>query len=324
MRDPTASPSDSLPPNPESVLSAAFEPWRKWTSHWVRAWTGSSSTSTTIGSRLSISRRMPVRAVAYLRDGNSAEDLVFVNTPKHMDHLRINFVELFTSVSDRTGSHVEGLQKEDFQVLEEGVAQDVRRFERVRDLPIHAGVVLDTSTSMAEELPEAIEGALRFFAGVVTPKDRAAVVVFNDEPRLAVPFTSNHQILAGGLVDLEAALIVLSDGEDSSSHYSFDETLEFAQRSGVAIYSIGLGLPSGELDARMRLQRFAADTGGRYFFISDASQLATIYESIEQELRFQYLLAYQSTDSEGKSFRTVEVRVSQPGLEATTIPGYYP
>ena len=289
-----------------------------------------------------------VRAVAYLRDGNSAEDLVFVNTPKHMDHLRINFVELFTSVSDRTGSHVEGLQKEDFQVLEEGVAQDVRRFERVRDLPIHAGVVLDTSTSMAEELPEAIEGALRFFAGVVTPKDRAAVVVFNDEPRLAVPFTSNHQILAGGLVDLEAegetalfdslvyalhyfsgirgkrALIVLSDGEDSSSHYSFDETLEFAQRSGVAIYSIGLGLPNGELDARMRLQRFAADTGGRYFFISDASQLATIYESIEQELRFQYLLAYQSTDSEGKSFRTVEVRVSRPGLEATTIPGYYP
>jgi Ca-activated chloride channel family protein len=289
-----------------------------------------------------------VRAVAYLRDGNSVEDLVFINTPKQMDHLRINFVELYTSVSDRKGSHVEGLLKEDFQVFEGGIAQDVRRFERVRDLPIHAGILLDTSTSMAEELSEAMEGALRFFEGVVTPKDRAAVVVFNDEPRLVVPFTSNHQVLAGGLVDLEAegetalfdslvyalhyfsgiqgkrALIVLSDGEDSSSHYSFDETLEFAQRSGVAIYSIGLGLPTGEVEARMRLQRLAAGTGGRYFFISDASQLATIYESIEQELRFQYLLAYQSTDSEGETFRTVEVRVSQPGLEATTVPGYYP
>ncbi len=289
-----------------------------------------------------------VRAVAYLRDGNSTEDMVFINAPDQMDRLRIHFVELFTSVSDRRGSPVEGLDRESFQVFEEGVPQSIRRFERVRDLPIHAGILLDTSTSMAEEISEAIEGALRFFEGVVRPRDRAAVVVFNDAPRLAVPFTSNHQVLAGGLVDLEAegetalfdslvftlhyfsgikgkrALIVLSDGEDSSSRYSFDETLEFARRSGVAIYSIGLGLPSRQLETRMRLQRFAADTGGRYFFISHASELASIYESIEEELRFQYLLAYQSTDSEGDEFRRVEVRVSRPDLEATTVPGYYP
>ncbi|MGB5294158.1 MAG: VWA domain-containing protein, partial [Thermoanaerobaculia bacterium] len=289
-----------------------------------------------------------VRAVAYLRDGNSTEDLVFINAPDQMDRLRIHFVELFTSVSDRRGSPVEGLDRESFQVFEEGVPQSIRRFERVRDLPIHAGILLDTSTSMAEEISEAIEGALRFFEGVVRPRDRAAVVVFNDAPRLAVPFTSNHQVLAGGLVDLEAegetalfdslvftlhyfsgikgkrALIVLSDGEDSSSRYSFDETLEFARRSGVAIYSIGLGLPSRQLETRMRLQRFAADTGGRYFVVSHASELASIYESIEEELRFQYLLAYQSTDSEGDEFRRVEVRVSRPDLEATTVPGYYP
>lgn len=289
-----------------------------------------------------------VRAVAYLRDGNSTEDLVFINAPDQMDRLRIHFVELFTSVSDRRGSPVEGLDRESFQVFEEGVPQSIRRFERVRDLPIYAGILLDTSTSMEKELSEAVKGALRFFEGVVRPKDRAAVVVFNDEPGLKVPFTSDHQILAGGLVDLEAegetalfdslvftlhyfsgikgkrALIVLSDGEDSSSRYSFDETLEFARRSGVAIYSIGLGLANRELGARMRLQRFAAATGGRYFFISQARELGAIYESIEEELRFQYLLAYQSTDSEGDEFRRVEVRVSQPGLEATTVPGYYP
>jgi len=289
-----------------------------------------------------------VRAVAYLWDGNSTEDMVLINAPDQMDRLRINFVELFTSVSDGSGSPAEALDRESFQVFEEGVPQSIRRFERVRDLPIHAGILLDTSTSMQEELAEAMKGALRFFEGVIRPKDRAAIVVFNDEPRLAVPFTSNQQVLAGGLVDLEAegetalfdslvftlhyfsgiqgkrALIVLSDGEDSSSRYSFDETLEFARRSGVAIYSIGLGLPSRELATRMRLQRLAADTGGRYFFISQASELAAIYESIEEELRFQYLLAYQSTDSEGEEFRRVEVRVSQPGLEATTVPGYYP
>ena len=289
-----------------------------------------------------------VRAVAYLRDGNSSEDLVFINTPDHMDRLRIQFVELYTSVSDRSGSAVEGLRSEDFQILEEGVPQTIRRFERVRDLPIHAGVLLDTSTSMVEELSEAVEAALRFFESTVRPRDRAAVVVFNDEPRLAVPFTSNHRVLAGGLADLQAegetalfdslvfalhyfsgikgkrALIVLSDGEDSSSRYSFDETLEFAKRSGVAIYSIGLGRASREMEARMRLQRIATDTGGRYFFISRASELEAIYESIEKELRFQYLLAYQSNDSQGDEFRRVEVELALPDLEATTVPGYYP
>jgi len=289
-----------------------------------------------------------VRTVAYLHDGNSTEDLVFINTPEPMDRLRINFVELYTSVSDRENSPVEGLRRQDFQVFEEDVLQQIRRFERVRDLPIHAGILVDTSTSMAEELSEAVEGALRFFEGVVRPKDRAAVVVFNDEPGLVVPFTNNHSVLAGGLVDLEAggetalfdslvftlhyfsgirgkrALIVLSDGEDSSSRYSFEEALEFARRSGVAIYSIGLGLPSRELEARSRLRRFAIDTGGRCFFISQARELAAIYESIEEELRFQYLLAYQSTDTEGDAFRRVEVRVSQPDLEAKTVPGYYP
>jgi VWFA-related protein len=117
---------------------------------------------------------------------------------------------------------------------------------------------------------------------------------------------------------------VLSDGEDSSSRYSFDETLEFAKRSGVAIYSIGLGRANREMEARMRLQRVATDTGGRYFFISRASELTAIYESIEKELRFQYLLAYQSNDSQGDEFRRVEVELALPDLEATTVPGYYP
>jgi Ca-activated chloride channel family protein len=173
------------------------------------------------------------------------------------------------------------------------------------------------------------------------------VVVFSDLPALAVPFTANHQVLAGGLADLEAegetalydslvytlhyfsgirgkrALIVLTDGEDSSSRYSFDESLEFARRSGVAIYSIGLGRSGRQPEARMRLQRLASDTGGRSFFISRASELAAIYETIEEELRFQYLLAYQSTH-EDDAYRQVEVRVVRPRLDVKTIPGYYP
>jgi hypothetical protein len=135
-----------------------------------------------------------VRAVAYLEDGNSTEDLVFINLPGRMDELRINFVELYTSVVDRRGQPVDGLVEENFKVLEDGIEQRLARFERVRDLSIHAGVLLDSSTSMEAELEQAVAGALRFFEGVIRPRDRAAVIVFNDQPTLAVPFTNDREV----------------------------------------------------------------------------------------------------------------------------------
>jgi Ca-activated chloride channel family protein len=289
-----------------------------------------------------------VRAVAYLEDGNSTEDLVFINFQGRMDELRINFVELFTSVVDRRGQPVDGLVEEDFVVLEDGVEQRLARFERVRDLPIHAGVLLDSSTSMEAELEQAVAGALRFFEGVIRPRDRAAVIVFNDLPTLVVPFTNNREVLAGGLANIVAdgetalhdslvyalyyfagvkgkrALILLSDGEDSSSRHSFDDALAFARRSGVAIYAIALDLGPKDLIVRRQLQRLARETGGDFFGITSAAELASIYSTIEEELRSQYLLAYQSPQESSDEFRTVEVRVSQPELEAKTIPGYYP
>ena len=289
-----------------------------------------------------------VRAVAYLADGNSSEDLVFINTPNELDQLQVNFVELYTSVLDRRGRPVDDLTKEEFKVFEDGKQQRVVRFERVRDLPIHACILLDTSTSMAEELEEAVAAALRFFDSVVQPKDRAAVVVFNDAPELKVPFTNNSEVLAGGLANLTAegetalhdsliyslyyfagirgkrALVLLSDGADSTSRHTFEKVLDFARHSGVAIYTIGLNVSHREAQDRSHLLRLASETGGRAFFINRATELTRIYGSIEEELRSQYLLGYQSSKEGQGDFRQVEVRLSRQGLEAKTIPGYYP
>jgi Ca-activated chloride channel family protein len=287
-----------------------------------------------------------VRAVAYLEDGTATEDLVFINAPQAMGHLNINMVELYTTVSDRKGRPVEGLPKEAFVVREEGELHSIQRFERVQNLTIHAGVVVDASTSMQEELEEAVESAVGFFERVIRPRDRAAAVVFNDAPILSVPFTNRIEVLRAGLDGVESAgetalydtlvftlhyfagirgkraLILLSDGEDSRSRFSFSEALEFAQRSGVAVYTIALGLDRRHIDARNVLTRLANETGGRFFSISSARELDAIYDAIEQELRSQYLLVYQSSHVEGGDFRRVEVEVA--GLKTRTIPGYYP
>jgi Ca-activated chloride channel family protein len=293
-----------------------------------------------------------VRAVAYLDGGNSTEDLVLVNGPEYTQKVNVQFVELYTSVVDSRGRPVDGLTKGDFTVSEDGQKQEIRRFERVRDVPIYAGILLDTSASMSQgdKLDSALKGALSFFDKVITPKDRAAVITFADHPNLAVRFTNQPAVLAGGLAGLTAtgnttlydsliytlyyfggikgkrAIILLSDGRDEGSRYSFDDALEYARHSGVAIYSVGINLSSQDKDVRAKMMRLSDETGGRYFFIERAKEIDGIYDTIQQELRSQYYLAYQSAKEGGDAdkFRTVEVKIGKPGLEAKTARGYYP
>jgi Ca-activated chloride channel family protein len=295
-----------------------------------------------------------VRAVAYLADGgNSTEDTVLVNSPLQGEKVQVDLVELYTSVVDRRGRPVQGLAAGDFKVFEDGAEQQVRRFELVKDVPIYAGVVLDTSGSMDTNLHEAIDGALRFFNQVITPRDRAAVVTFADKPNLAVKFTNNREVLAGGLANLTAdgntalydslvytlylfggikgkrAIVLLTDGKDDKSRYTFSDALEYARRTGVTIYTVGMGLTTQDADVRLKLQKLAEETGGRHFLIEKAAELNGVYKEVEGDLRSQYLLAYESTQGgatgPGKEkFRAVEVKIGKPGLTAKTLRGYYP
>lgn len=290
-----------------------------------------------------------VRAVAYLADGNSTEDLVVINSPNPGERVDVQLVELYATVTDRRGNPVDGLKRDDFHVYEDGSEQTVRRFERVQDLPIYAGVLLDTSGSMTDHLDTAIQAALGFFAKVIQPKDRAAVITFNGETNLAVRFTNDREVLAGGLAGLHAdgstalydsiiyalyyfggvrgkrAVVLLTDGQDEGSKFRYRDALEYAKHSGIAFYTVGLGLTAKKADVRMKLAQLAEETGGRSFFIERAAELNDTYHDIETELRSQYLLAYESSKqtNDGK-FRTVSIKLQRPGLEARTVPGYYP
>ena len=270
---------------------------------------GSSSTSTRRWSRRSTSRRsrqaivLPapsavayVRAVAYQPDGNSTEDLVFINAPDYLEEIEVQFVELYTTVLDQAGRPVLDLGEKDFSVFEDGVQQEIARFEQVRDLPIHAGVVLDVSASMEPSIDAAKQAALQFFESAITPKDRAALITFNDRPQLAAKFTNELTELAGGLAGLKAergtalydsliftlyyfngvkgqrALLLLSDGKDESSNFTFEDALDYARRAGVTIYTIGLWRKDAERPRR-RSPQIAEETGGRSFFLETADEL---------------------------------------------------
>ena len=199
-----------------------------------------------------------VRAVAYLADGNTAEDLVSINAEHDMEELDISFVELFATVLDRKAQAGRGVDSRRLHHNRRRCAAAAkRRFERVFDRPVHVGVLLDTSTSMQEELRETQKAAKAFFERIVRPRDRATVITFSDEPAVKVPFSNDLELLAAGLQDLQAegettlfdslafslyyfgglkgkrALVVLTDGADSMSRFSLVDVIEFAQRLGV-------------------------------------------------------------------------------------------
>ena len=287
-------------------------------------------------------------AVVTLDDGQRAEDVRFFTTREYFEQVDVNLVELYTTVLDGASHPVQGLAEADFTVLEDGRQQKLLRFELVENLPLTLGLVLDTSGSMATRMGEAQRAAAQFLERLVRPSDQCFALSFADRPTLLVPRTPDpvavgtalRGLLANGSTSLHdavvyalyyfrgssgrRAIVLLSDGDDTSSAIPFRDALEYARRSGVVIYPIGLDV--GSLGpVRGHLNDLAKETGGRAFFIKNADELSSVYAVIERELRNQYLLAYASDKPavEGQ-YREVQVKLARSGLKARTIRGYYP
>ena len=295
-----------------------------------------------------------VRIVGKLLDAEGpaalVEDTAIINGPATLEELQVDFVELYTTVDDRDRRPLLDLGEDAFQVLENGVAQEIVRFERVDDTPLIGTILLDVSASMEERLQQSVQAAADFFQQVITERDELSIVTFNDRPHLAAPFTRDRIEFAKGLMGLRAergtalydsliftlyhlnglpgqrAVLLLSDGVDEHSRYDLDDALEYARRSEAAIYAIGLALPrKAKENPRKVLEQLATETGGRAFFVDETNQLGAVYDQIALELRSKYFLAYQSSsDQPSDEFRRVEVVVDAKGAKARTIRGYYP
>jgi Ca-activated chloride channel family protein len=286
---------------------------------------------------------------ATLDDGSRAEEVRFLNAPEYLEEVDVKLVELYTTVTDKSGRLAKGLTEADFVVKEDGRQQTLSKFELVEDLPLTIGIVIDTSGSMAESLGQAKLAALGFLDNMITLRDKVFAVSFSSQPALLIPSTEDVEAVEESLEDLVAsgmttlhdavvtslyyfrgvrgrrALILLSDGDDTASSLEYRDALEYARRSGVSIYTIGLGVGGLNIKVKNKLTELAKETGGRNFMIAKASELAGAYREIEEELRSQYLLAYSSDrPSPDGAFRIIEVKAAGGKYKARTIRGYYP
>jgi Ca-activated chloride channel family protein len=269
----------------------------------------------------------------------------------------VDLVSLNVTVSEG-GHYVTDLEQADFNIYEDGVQQNVTFFNKT-NLPIALAVLLDTSASMDTKLPTAQEAAVGF-AKRLRKQDLAEVIDFDNRVSVLQAFTNSSQQLeqairrtsAGGstslynavyiaLKDLKKAvaknadeirrqaIIVLSDGEDTSSLLPFEEVLDLAKRSETAIYSIGLrdndsGGTKLFKEAEFVLKQFSQETGGRAFFPNQISELTNVYGQISDELSSQYTVGYTSKNPKRDgAWRKVVVRVNRPNNTARTKLGYF-
>ena len=267
----------------------------------------------------------------------------------------VDVVSLNVTVTDRGARFVTDLSRESFRVYEDGVLQDITYFAR-QQLPIALALLVDTSASMDEEMATAQEAAIGF-AQRLNPDDLAEIVDFDSRVDVLQTFTNDieqleraiRQTSAGGSTSLynalyislkeigkaplrvedvrREAIVVLSDGEDTSSLVTFEEVLDLAKRSETAIYTIGLKVDesgSGFREADFVLRQLAQETGGRAFFPDDANDLAGIYEQISDELSNQYSLGYISANPlRNGRWRRIVVRVDRDDVFARTKQGYF-
>jgi Ca-activated chloride channel family protein len=290
-----------------------------------------------------------LRALATLTDDSQAEDIQFINSPQFGTVVKVTAIELPITVLDKQGNPVEDLSIEDFTVFEDKVEQEISHFSLHRDLPVRMGMVLDTSGSMTDTLPTVQRVVMGFLRDLLRPRDRAFIETFSDRPDLLAGFTADFDIIENALLALYAdretalydavimglfqfsgvsgrrAMVVLSDGEDTSSDNEFDDALGYAQRMGVTIYAIGINIPATKIGTRWQFNKLASATGGRAFFVSEKSSLDAIYDEINREMRTQYLIAFIS-DSERPpdELRKIKVEVDRKKVKVRTIAGYYP
>jgi Ca-activated chloride channel family protein len=269
----------------------------------------------------------------------------------------VELVSLNVTVTDPSGKYVIDLTEPDFEVYEDGARQSLTFFSRTQQ-PISLALLLDTSASMEERMGIAQEAAIGF-ARQLHKDDQAEVIDFDSQVRVLSPFTNDSASLekairtttANGSTSLynalyialkelkktrvsttsdirRQAIVLLSDGDDTSSLIEFDQVLDLAKRSETAIYSIGLR--QGEVgrrefkEAEFVLKQLSSETGGRAYFPTDARELAKIYQSIWDELSSQYALAYSSSNPKRDgAWRRIQVRALKPGLTARTKLGYY-
>ena len=256
-----------------------------------------------------------------------------------VDLVHVNF-----SATDRKGRMIPGLTAEDFTIEEDGKLQKVTLFARERDLPLTLALLIDVSPSVSTVFEEEKYTASAFLRSVLGPRDLALVIAFDRWVTLVQDFTEDVpsltsaieslSLLKGGTSLYDAvflaadeklaretgrkAIVLISDGEDTTSQFSLSKAMIAAHKSDAVIYTISNGGDSGSL------RRLAEETGGASFRVRREGDFEKVFDQISTELRTQYSIGYYSTNpARDGTFRRIKIIPGGSNVNVRARRGYY-
>jgi Ca-activated chloride channel family protein len=270
--------------------------------------------------------------------------------------VNVDVVSVTAVVFDKSGRFVRGLGPKDVELFEGGVKQDVSYFREASSqgdpserVPLSVVLVLDTSGSMKESL-HFLQEAVLSFVYKLDDVDNALVVSFNDSVKGSAEFTGDTDRLERFVEGLEAwggtslydaihyslerikdqpgrkALIVFSDGADTTSSMSDREVVDYARAVEATVYCIGFkGSGGGLMSSSPRgfLRKVANETGGQYFAPDRVGELIKVFNTISDELKNHYLLAYTPKRAADGTWREISLKVNRPNTEVRVRKGYF-
>ena len=266
--------------------------------------------------------------------------------------VEVDVVSVTAVVFDKSGKFVRGLGPKDVELLEGGVRQEVSYFREASSqgdiaerVPLSVVLVLDTSGSMAENIRFLREAVLNFVYKL-EEVDSALVVSFNESVKGSAEFTGDIDRLERFVEGLEAwggtslydaihyslgrikdqpgrkAVIVFSDGDDTTSSMEDKEVVDYARAVEATVYSIGFKA-FGSRGPRGFLRKIASETGGQFFAPDKVGDLIKVFNAISEELKNHYLLAYTPKRAADGTWREISLKVSRPDTEVRVRKGYF-
>ena len=249
-------------------------------------------------------------------------------------------VSMAFSVTDKKGRFVTGLNKDDFEILENGKPQAILQFAAEPSLPLRVAVLIDTSNSIRDRFKFEQEAAVGFLGDMLrSTADKAMVVSFDSRAEIAANLTDDIDKLGNAIRELRPGggtamydairfasdklaeeqpsfkyrrvMVVVSDGDDNQSSGTRDQSLEAAQVADTFIYAISTNnLSQGDTEGDKVLKFFSSQTGGKAYFPFKLEDLTQSFDVIAEEVRHQYAILYRPEPLvlDGK-FHRVEIGV---------------
>ncbi len=251
----------------------------------------------------------------------------------------VDLVVLQATVRDHKGAPVSGLGKENFQVYEDKVPQQIESFSH-EDVPVTIGLVIDNSGSMRPKRSDVI-GAAMAFVRSSNPADQIFVVNFNEHVSMGLPanlpFTNNaaqletalsrnaitgmtalYDAIAAGLGQLQKGkwnkkvLIVVSDGGDNASKRNLAQIQSMVNQSNAVIYTLGIFDETDEDRNPHVLKHLSGASGGEAFFPASLQEILPICEQIAHDIRSQYTISFVPTNKkQDGSYRKIDVKARE-------------